>query len=885
MTSGAVTSALAVSTAYNIDGAQQFVKTPAAGGLPSEQVETRYNSFGLPATLQGTSGYVNGSSYSPLGQVSQLDLATSPAAGIKHMFVANTYQDGTDRLEQTKVTDDTHPYELQELNYDYDDAGNVTDILDPATLGGTGKADNQCFTYDGYDRMTEAWTPATANCSASNRTAASLGGASPYWTSYTYTAGGLRSTQTDHTTAGSTLATYCYNDAAHVHGLTAVIPAATCTGAPTQYTYDATGNTQTRPKGTATESLGWNTENRLASVKVPSGTTTDTTNYLYDADGALLIRSDDSGETVLYLDGVTEVHLKKTGTTTAYWAQRTYTLSGMPVAVRTNQPGQPTLSWTTSDQHGTGSLAVTATGTDQTATKRYTTPFGAPRTGGTGTWPDDKGFLGKPQDNTTGLTYVGARPYDTATGRFISVDPVLNTSDDQSLNGYAYADNNPATNSDPTGLLCVRGDCNAPGAGLNGGNGPAPGDDLYDENVDYCNKHDCDHDGDPDATNGPTQDIVGDPLPPLPANNRATFLWMYNLQLQVSIKYHMHPHMESQKWAAAMQACDSTDACTAGESRAYMWAFLVALAHEDPSIVMGSARSMGGGFGEFSGFSVLGSEKDVAIFEGRFCRHSFVANTDVELADGQTKDIEDVEVGDKVITTDPDTGKTAVRLVIATIITDDDMNFTDLTVESDGTSASIVATDTHPFWVINEGRWVNAGDLAPGMRLRDDKGHAVPVLAARHFRQQQRTYDLTVDDFHTYYVLVGATPVLVHNLGGPSSPGKGDEGTRRLIGDLEAKGYIIRGTEISATAANGVNVRFDVVAEKNGALHFYDAKNGPKADFSKNQGRRGGYASIESGGGTFYGKNAADARLSGSFGPTDVEIGGYGGYPYTGRCR
>ncbi|WP_235002585.1 RHS repeat-associated core domain-containing protein [Actinacidiphila paucisporea] len=765
VTSGAVTSALAVSTAYNTDGTQQFVKTPAAGGLPSETVETRYNGFGLPTTLQGTSGYVNGTSYSPLGQVSQLDLATSAAAGIKHMFVTNTFQDGTDRLKLSKVTDQTHPYEIQELNYDYDDAGNVTHIFDPTTLGGTGKADNQCFGYDGYDRMTEAWTPAAADCSTANRTATSLGGASPYWTSYTYTDGGLRSTQTTHTAAGSTLATYCYNNASHPHGLTAVIPSAACAGAPTQYTYDATGNTQTRPKGTSTETLGWNAENRLASVKVPSGTTTDTTNYLYDADGTLLIRSDDSGETVLYLDGVTEVHLKKSGTTT-YWAQRTYTLFGATVAVRTNQPGQPTLSWTAGDPHGTGSLAVTATGTDQVVTKRYTTPFGAPRTGGTGTWPDDKGFLGKPQDNTTGLTYIGARAYDTTTGRFISVDPLLDTSDGQSLNGYAYADNNPTTNSDPTGLLCVRGDCNAPGAGLNGGNGPAPGDDLYDENVDYCNKHDCDRDGDPNASNGPTKDIVGDPLPPLPANNRATFLRMYNLQLQVSIKYHMRPHMESQKWAAAMQGCIETDACTAGESRAYMWAFLVALAHEDPSIVMASARSMGGGFAEFSGFSVLGSEKDLSLFKGRFCSHSFVADTEVELADGQTKDIEDVEVGDKVVTTDPDTGKTAVRPVIATIITDHDKNFTDLTVKAGSTSASIVATDTHPFWVVNEGRWVDAGDLTPGMQLRDDAGQAVPVLAARHFVQQQRTYDLTIDDLHTYYVLAGQTPVLVHNDGG-----------------------------------------------------------------------------------------------------------------------
>ena len=119
--------------------------------------------------------------------------------------------------------------------------------------------------------------------------------------------------------------------------------------------------------------------------------------------------------------------------------------------MRTNKSGTQQLTWLAADQHGTSALAVDAT--TQAVTKRYTTPFGADRgTGGTGTWPDDKGFLGKPADADTGLTHIGAREYDPVTGRFLSVDPVLTTDQAQSLNGYSYADNNPVTQSDPTGL-------------------------------------------------------------------------------------------------------------------------------------------------------------------------------------------------------------------------------------------------------------------------------------------------------------------------------------------------------------------------------------------------------------------------------------------------
>lgn len=86
----------------------------------------------------------------------------------------------------------------------------------------------------------------------------------------------------------------------------------------------------------------------------------------------------------------------------------------------------------------------------QAQTKRYTTPFGAPR-GASTTWTDDKQFLNKPADPTTGLTHIGAREYDPTTARFLSVGPLLETDKPQTLNGYTYGANNPVALSDPGG--------------------------------------------------------------------------------------------------------------------------------------------------------------------------------------------------------------------------------------------------------------------------------------------------------------------------------------------------------------------------------------------------------------------------------------------------
>lgn len=448
VTSGAVPSTSTSSTYYNIDGTQQYVQTPAAAGLGAETVATTYDAVGLPTEVSGISGYVLDTGYSATGQPVQITLGTSDAAEVKKAYVTNAFEEGTGRLLESHVTDQTHPYMLQDLHYSYDDAGNVTAVKDPTTLGGTGAGDAQCFTYDGYQRLTEAWTPADGNCAPAGRTAAGLGGASPYWTSYTYSSSGTRSTETQHSLAGDTSRTYCYTGP-QPHALTAVTDTGTCNGVTAQYRYDATGNTTGRPDGTASQTLAWNAEGDLDSVSEPhAGTTTDT-GYVYDADGKLIIRRNTAGETVLYLDGISEVHLDTSTSTPSYWAQRTYSLGGSAVALRSNKPGTPALSWLAGDQHGTNSLAVEAN--TQAVTKRYLTPFGAPRSGGTGKWPDDKAFLGKAADPDTGLTYVGARAYDPRTGRFVSVDPVLETDNPQTLNGYTYAGNNPATDSDPTG--------------------------------------------------------------------------------------------------------------------------------------------------------------------------------------------------------------------------------------------------------------------------------------------------------------------------------------------------------------------------------------------------------------------------------------------------
>lgn len=62
-------------------------------------------------------------------------------------------------------------------------------------------------------------------------------------------------------------------------------------------------------------------------------------------------------------------------------------------------------------------------------------------------------YTGKERDAESGNDYFNARYYGSNMGRFLSPDPLGgHLENPQSLNKYAYALNNPLTNTDPTGL-------------------------------------------------------------------------------------------------------------------------------------------------------------------------------------------------------------------------------------------------------------------------------------------------------------------------------------------------------------------------------------------------------------------------------------------------
>lgn len=138
--------------------------------------------------------------------------------------------------------------------------------------------------------------------------------------------------------------------------------------------------------------------------------------------------------------------------------------------------------------------------------------------------------------------------------------------------------------------------------------------------------------------------------------------------------------------------------------------------------------------------------------------NSFAAATPVLLASGTEIPISTVKIGDKVLATDPQTGRTAARPVTSIIVHSGAHTMVDVTL-ADGTT--LTATDHHPFWDATTSQFTYAADLHIGDQVREANGQRIAVANVRNNDENVTAYNLTVDGIHTFYA--GTTPVLVHN--------------------------------------------------------------------------------------------------------------------------
>ncbi|MGW6943478.1 ricin-type beta-trefoil lectin domain protein [Streptomyces xanthophaeus] len=521
-----------------------------------------------------------------------------------------------------------------------------------------------------------------------------------------------------------------------------------------------------------------------------------TTTYIYDASGNRLIEETGSSRT-LYL-GDTEVTVNKSGV--ALGAVRYYAGPGSTTVRSTGgKADNHQLSVQLADHHGTATTTVDSAA-GQNVTRRKTDPYGNPRGTQPGNWPGNRGFLGNGIDDTnTGLTHIGAREYEATTGRFISVDPIIDITDPLQMNGYTYANGNPIGGSDPSGLFCDGCNVNNPGSVWN--------HEKLTSYCDGCNVNNPssvwnrERGGPGGSSGGKTVGGSGQATASSAGKNGSTSIRIYfvdrylpdqdALHRRNQIGYPLNKSYEDniRQWAYGVCAGGwdgNEDFCKAAAQTGLStpaegdWMEFLGIRNVYDCIKGG--KNCDDAFGDAVlgvvtvgvGLAAKESLQGAKSANGKgssltvtcTTKNSFPEGTLVLMADGTRKGIEDVRVGDEVLATDPETGVTASKTVTAEIFTEDDKGFVDLVISTIDGDRVIVSTQNHPFWSDSEESWTDAGELTAGSELRSLDGRNVHLSNSRKYTAIRATYNLTVADLHTYYVLAGQTPVLVHNCGG-----------------------------------------------------------------------------------------------------------------------
>jgi RHS repeat-associated protein len=521
------------------------------------------------------------------------------------------------------------------------------------------------------------------------------------------------------------------------------------TGNLTNYSWDYRNRLTRVTSGTQTVEYGYDAEDKRVSKKI-NGVTTE--KYVYDgADIALVVGAAGTiVERYLYGDGTDNVLSRESG--------------GAVV-------------WSLADRQGSVVDLVDEQGT---VLNHFVYDGFGNRSGST-TADFRYGYTGRELDGETGLYYYRARYYDPSVGRFISEDPAGFGAGDTNL--YRYVGNNSTNATDPTGMWELPswnditqpfqvagqfwGGVIADGAtnfrntvttnaqtgleywagvavqGQNEGNiwkqiaGTAGGllsSLATEDNIDKTNETLAfAFGGGVIAAGG--EALAGLKLTKTLATAIATTSWVKAATpfVKAATPWVTGTVKSGLAFAGGYQGGTQLRQAWTGEA-------------EDGRQLSTAERWVIGA----TGVATIAS-----TFLGLKPTQCFVAGTEIQTING-TKNIEDIHVGDWVLSDDPNTvGEIEYKQVLNTFVKDTS-SLVDIYIDGE----KITTTEEHPFWVPNLG-WVAAKDLHAGSLLQTKYESWLDVDKVEKHGGLTTVYNFEVQGFHTYFV--SDLGLLVHN--------------------------------------------------------------------------------------------------------------------------
>ena len=429
---------------YDVEGNLSEIVYPTSLNDGITSIKFEYNEYNwitkIKAKINSVDKELRDYSYNTDGTINNIKDYTYDTNGNVNGYILKKYTyDNFGRVSSMKYYNSDSDTVKESYTYTYDKNSNIKSeyIINNYPTNGSNKVNqSREYTYDVMNRLTNSLIEDTDKNN-------------PYSVYYTYDKVGNRLSMRDENT--KTVTSYTYNDLNQLISSTeSKLSNSEDIVSNKNYSYDGNGNNikEVDSIKNITKEMTYDVDNRLDTYTETKNNETTTQNNLYNGNGQRIQKQEGNNTINYYYQGSNVLY-----TTNGEGDKTSHNFVGLEGnTISTMRYDLTGLEYYVYNKDIKGSTTNIIDNNKNAKISYKYSDFGETEEFGDTDFYNEIAYTGGIYDKSTSLYYLNARYYNPEDARFITQDTYRGESNEPStLHLYAYCQNNPVNNTDPTG--------------------------------------------------------------------------------------------------------------------------------------------------------------------------------------------------------------------------------------------------------------------------------------------------------------------------------------------------------------------------------------------------------------------------------------------------